>query len=86
MTAAQVSPTAAGLPVPRVSSDVYIDGMPRRAFTVREFGQMFGMTEENVRRLIHRGELEAIKTAKAYRIPVEAVERFEAQRYTPDTG
>lgn len=66
-----------------VSNAYVIDGMPRRAFTVSEFGRMFRMADDTVRQMIRRGELQAFKTAKAWRIPVEAVERYEAQRYQP---
>lgn len=52
--------------------------------TVEEFARIFKLSPEAVRNLIRRGEIQAIRIGKQYRIPQDVVDRYFAQALPPE--
>ena len=52
--------------------------------TVEEFAEVFKLSPEAVRNLIRRGEIQAIRIGKQYRIPQHVVDRYFAQALPPE--
>ena len=52
--------------------------------TVEEFAEVFKLSSEAVRNLIRRGEIQAIRIGKQYRIPQHVVDRYFAQALSPE--
>jgi len=52
--------------------------------TVEEFAGVFKVSREAVRNLIRRGEIQAIRIGKQYRIPQGVVDRYFAQALPPE--
>jgi excisionase family DNA binding protein len=52
--------------------------------TVEEFAEVFKISPEAVRNLIRRGEIQAIRIGKQYRIPQQIVDRYFAQALPPE--
>jgi excisionase family DNA binding protein len=53
-------------------------------YTVEEFAKFFKLSAEAVRGLIRKGEIQAIRIGKQYRITQDVVDRYFAQAAVPE--
>jgi excisionase family DNA binding protein len=52
------------------------DASQRRAFKIREAGEMLGLSDSSVRRLIHRGEIRPCRVLRHVLIPAAELDRL----------
>ncbi len=59
-----------------------------KVFTVEEVARIFKLSASSVRRLIHEGELPAIRLGRRYRVPKSVIDDYFAQpaitNFTPE--
>lgn len=54
------------------------DALPRKAFTVPEMQEMYGLSRQHIYDIIRTGELSPIiRSGRAIRIPISTVEAWE---------
>ena len=54
--------------------------------SVKEAAAFLGTTKQQVRKLIHSGELPAIKLGREFRIPIESMEKYLAPTVPQKSG
>lgn len=54
-----------------------------KVYTVAEFAQAFAISPRQVRDLIHKGELPALRIGRSYRIPRKAAAAYLARALPP---
>lgn len=52
--------------------------IPQRPFTPESLAERWAVSDELVRQLCHQNKLRAFRVGRMFRIPVEAVEDYEA--------
>lgn len=62
------------------------DPQPVQLWTVAEVADALRVSKMTVYRLVHVGELEALRVGRSFRVPVGAVERYVAKAATAGDG
>ena len=68
-----------------IAPGIELGGEPimKPPLSVKEAAAFLGTTKQQVRKLIHNGELPAVKLGREFRIPAESIEKYLVPSVSP---